>query len=604
MQNISPHRFPPLQRWFCAGLLGLLLCLQLPAYAAEKDKAATNDKAVPTVPVEDNLSEPSTEKSDGTTSKKKVKSQIDDSIANMDVIQQTLESLRSEVDNSKEDAIVNRSSLTTIKNGLELIDTKLKEAYNGLGESQNNIATNTDDIKALKTDLITLGRDLRTNISDADSQKSLIEGNATRLYEILLKIADLSDRLDKMQGNEAKQAEKKQQDNKTLIKGLGSPWTLLSIILVSLTPLAYISSSSQAPPLSDGVPQHQGVLLVCMGVFISYFIVGFGIMFGISEGGMFGTSSYLLEIPNIPTLLPFAEFVLYQTGFAMFAALIVYSTVGKLLSSLRHLLLALFVGIVLIPVFGHWAWAGQFIQGNKGWLETAGFLDTAGSTTIHSVAAWFALALALKLEKRQTTPHDFADRADEKSAYTPTAVLFLWLSCLGFTTGALLISSDQIGKTMLNVGLSASAGGIMAILHYSFYHRGNGRIARGLGGFVTGLVAIAASAQMLTFLEAMVVGMVAGILHNIAFTLLRKYFLPQAGQARTAHLVAIHGVGGIWGSLSVALLGSEGMFDLPNSQQLISQIQGIAVALIYSVVLAHVAFLLLTIRKQPQPTAS
>ena len=105
-----------------------------------------------------------------------------------------------------------------------------------MAESQNNIATNTDDIKALKTDLITLGRDLRTNISDADSQKSLIEGNATRLYEILLKIADLSDRLDKMQGNEAKQAEKKQQDNKTLIKGLGSPWTLLSIILVSLTP--------------------------------------------------------------------------------------------------------------------------------------------------------------------------------------------------------------------------------------------------------------------------------------------------------------------------------------------------------------------------------
>lgn len=607
MQSTFPRRLSLLQLWLYACLLGLLLCFQLPAHAAEKDKAATNDKTVPAVPVEGSPGEPDMKNSDGTISKEQAQSQIDNSMANIEVIQQTLESLRSEIDNSKEDMIVNRSSLTTIKDGLELIDTKLKEAYSGLDESRNNIASNTAAINTLKTDLLTLGRDLRANVADAHSQKSLIEGNATRLYEILLKIADLSERLDNLQGNETEQAEKKQQENKALLNDLGKLWTLLAIVLVSLTPLAYVSSSSQAASLPDGIPQHQGVLLVCLGVFLSYFIVGFGIMFGTSAGGMFGTSSYLLGAgsidPKMPPLFPFAEFMLYQTGFVMLAALIVYSAIGKHLSSVRHLLLALFVGVVLIPVFGHWAWAGQFMQGNKGWLETAGFLDTAGSTTIHSVAAWFAFVLIWKLGKGQTATHNTSDRVDEKPAYTPTAVLFLWLSWLGFTTGTLPISNNQIGTTMLNVGLAASAGGIVAVLHYSFYHPDNGRIARGLGGFVTGLVAVAASAQALTFLEAMVVGMVAGVLHNMAFTLLRKRFLPQAWQARTAYLVAIHGVGGIWGSLSVALLGSEGMFDLPNIQQLVSQLQGIAIALIYSVVLAHVAFLLFTIRKQPPETA-
>lgn len=607
MQMILPRPLLQCLSGCCFVLLCLTLYFPILATAAEKNATTSPPTAADKVPANNTKlapAVPGTGTVDGqATPKEEAQSKIENSMDNIEIIQQTLESLRTEIENSKEDATLNRSSMDTIKNGLEQIDIKLKEAYSGLDESRNNITTNTTDIEKLKTDLLSLSRDVRTNASDIYSQKSLIEGNATRLYEILITIADLTKQLETLQGSSSQTEEKKQDEQKTLIKDLNRLWILLAIVLVSLTPLAYVLTSSRDhyKPLPDGTPQHQGILLVCLGVFLGYFTVGFGLMFGVSANGWIGMSSYLLGSetadPNQTPLFPFAEFALYQTGFAMLASLIVYTAIGRQLSAASHLLLALFVGVILIPVFGHWAWAGQFIPGNKGWLEATGFMDAAGSITIHSVAAWFAFMLVWKLGKQNTEPTSH-DKANDEAAYSSSAVLFLWLSWFGFTTGTLPISSNQIAPTMLNVGLAAASAGIVAFLHYSFFHTGKGMIARALGGFVTGLVAVAASAHLLTFLEALAVGMTAGLIHNLAFSVLRKQFLPQSWQARAAYLVAIHGVGGVWGSLCVALLGSEGMFAVPNVNQMLYQLEGIAVGLLYSIVLAHVAWMLLAARKR------
>lgn len=596
MQQIPPQ---PAQRWFRSGfqlvLLLLLIHLSLPGLGAEKKAPATSSGMT------DSADTAVAESDSGP--KEQAQSQIENSMANIEIIQQTLETLRTELDNSKEDALLNRSSLGTIKDGLELIDSKLKEAYSGLDESRNNIAINTADITKLKTDLLALGRDVRTNASDIDSQKSLIEGNATRLYEILITIADLTKQLDNLQGSTNQVAEQKLAEQKSLVQDINRLWILLAIILVSMTPLAYVLTTNRDhyKPLPDGTPQHQGVLLACLGVFLGYFTLGFGLMFGVSANGWIGVSSYLLGgeslTPNQTPLFPFAEFALYQAGFALLAALIVYSAIGRQLSAVAHLLLALFVGVILVPVFGHWAWAGQFIPGNKGWLEAIGFMDAAGSTTINAVAAWFAFALAWKLGQHGNDQTDL-DRDDQDAPYSSSAVLFLWLGWLGFATGTLSISNNQIAPTMLNISLAAASAGISAFLHYSFFHTSKGMISRALGGFVTGLVAVAASASILTVPEALLLGVTSGLIHNMAFTVLRKHFLSHASQARVAYLVAIHGAGGIWGSLCVALLGSEGTFALPDISQLISQAEGIAVALIYSMVLARLVWVLLAFRQR------
>ncbi|CAA6828343.1 MAG: Ammonium transporter [uncultured Thiotrichaceae bacterium] len=535
-------------------------------------------------------------------------SQIEDSMANIEIIQQTLEALRSEIENSKEKTSLNRSSVKTIKEGLELIDEKLKEAYSGLDESKTGINTNTKALNQMGKKLLTKTREIRANAADLVSQKSLIEDNSIRLYELLIQISNTSDKVERLANalDSVKKTDYTKKLKTEVYTNINKLWMLLSIILVFLSPLAFVLSSNrnQYKPLTDGIAQHQGVLMVCLTVFLGFFTIGFGLMYGTTSSGLIGTTTYLLEnvatdssITPIQTNRPFTEFVLYQAGFAMLAAMIVYMTVGRQLSSTKHMLLALFVGAVLIPVFGHWTWSSHFVTGNLGWLEGAGFIDEAGSITINTVAACFALIIIIKLSRSSPPPHR-ADQEVDDPVYSTSAVLILWLSWLGFTTATLPIDDEQISTLMLNVGLAGSAGGLSAFLHYAFFSNPNNRIASGLGGFVSGLVAIAACAQSVTFAEAAVIGASAGLLQNFGFSFLRKTYLKQAWQTRAAHLIAIHGVGGIWGALCVGLLAPEGNFGPLNISQLVIQTQGIAAALVYSFVMANIIMFVLNFRRK------
>lgn len=552
----------------------------------------------------DSETENNKEGTSNTDTKAQMTSQIEDSMANIELIHSTLESLRTEIANSKESANLNRSHVETIKNGLDLIDNKLKEAYSGLDESRNSIATNTADIIKIKQEVLSLLRDVRANGTEMQTQKSLIEDNSIRMYELLIQMTAISDRLDNVI-NGINTANPVQGIKKAINIDLNRLWMLLSIVLVFFAPLAFVLSGNreQRKPLPDGTGQQQGMVLACLGVFLGYFVIGFGLMYGTTVSGWFGLASYLFEGTDVLAKLRpnfnFAEFFMYQTGFVMLAALIVYLAVGRYFSSTAHMILALFVGAILIPVFGHWAWSSYFIPGNKGLLEGIGFVDQAGATTISSIAAWFALVLVWKLGNR---PNHLEDEIDAHNAdepvYSSSTTQLLWLSWLGFTTGTLPISSEQISNVMLNVGLAASAGGMAAFLHYVFFYTDKGRIARGLGGFVSGLVAIAACAQSVTFAEAVVIGASAGLLQNMAFNLLSKHFLTKPWQTQAVYLVAIHGVAGAWGTLCFALMGTEGSFATPNWIQLVIQLQGIAVALVYSIVLAHIALFLFSLDKR------
>jgi ammonia channel protein AmtB len=286
---------------------------------------------------------------------------------------------------------------------------------------------------------------------------------------------------------------------------------------------------------------------------------------------------------------------MYKMGFEMLAALIVYVAIGRQLSGASHMLLALFVGALLIPVYGHWVSSSSYIELNPGWLEGAGFVDQAGAMTINTIAGWFSFILAWRMGVSNPLPS--SGRASDQPVYSSSATILLWLSWMGFTTGTLPISSDQISHVMLNVSLAASAGGITAFLHYVFFNSDSSKIARGLGGFVSGLVAISACAQSVTYAEALLLGAVAGLLQNYAYGHLRKRYLNQDWQVRAAYLVAIHGVAGIWGALCFALLGTQGNFSKPNLPQLVIQIQGIAAAVAYSILMAYVVLTIIRNRQ-------
>lgn len=575
MPTLFPSRSNPQRRpWLAIGLLWLLLCWQGVCCAADKDKSALLPEAE---------MDPKTQ----------AQAQLENSLDNLKVIEKTMTALRKEIDNSKKGTVLNRA---TIRDGLELISSQLKEADAGMQDMRNNIAAHAITLDKLKTDLSTLRQEISTNAADVSAQKFLIENYAAGGYETLLKIADIGAKLEKLSQGQTIQNDHKQNERISMIKDLDRLWLLLAIVLVSLAPVAFALSSNREhyKPLLDGTPHHHGLLLICLCTFLSYFILGFGLMFGPSAGGWLGAANYVLagkfDDPHLKSLFAFAEFLLYQTGFVLLAALIIYTAVGRQLSTAAHLLLASFIGSILIPVFGHWAWAGRYLNSNKGWLEAAGFIDAGGATIIHSIAAWFALGLVWKLSTQKSPAHE-PDHSENEPVYLSSALFLLCLSMLGYTTGTLSIASNQIAATMVNVGLAASAGGFMAFLHYRFFRVDKGQITRSMGGFAAGLVAVSASAPTLAFTEALVVGAMAGILHNTAFSFLRKYILKQVWQVRTAYVVAIHGVGGVWGSVCVALFGMEGLFALPSMSQLGFQLTGIVSALLYGIGLANGVFL-------------
>ena len=545
----------------------------------------------------------------GTTEKKtdsEAEAEIEDSMADIKLIQQAMENLRREIEASKETVNLNRSSVETVRDGFKLIEDKLQDTYNKLDESRSSISANVENLDKLKEGLETISRTTRTNAAELSSQKSLIEDNAIRLYELLIQTSLVDEKTTGLYSviEQNKESEQSAELQLATDADLASLRTLVSTVIVFFAPLAFILAgrANENRRLADGMNQQQAALPVCLIGAVGYMILGFGLMYGTTLSGWLGTSSYLFgsetdDVALVPGVA-FTDFQLYQNGFVILASLIVYTIVGRQLSSVAHAALALFVGAVLIPVFGHWIWAGNFVAGNKGWLETMGFIDQAGSSVIHLVAAVFALTIAGKLGNTLPSPQPLqtGPAAAEIPVYSATAVIFLWLSWLGLTTGHLPISGGQIGDVLLNVNLAATAGGIMAFLYHVFFSAERSDMSSGLSGFVSGLVAIAASAAAVSAVEAIVIGAAAGFLQNIACGFLRKYFLAKPWQTWAVYLVAIHGAGGIWGTVCVALFATEGNFSAPDITQLMTQLQGVGIAIVYSVIMANIVLYLLRIR--------
>lgn len=586
----------------------LFICANsaMPVYAAEPEGTDTEQgQGTESAVADDPEINPVTDESAVPDPEEKTASpdeNVANTAVNIDIIQQTLESLRSEIENSKESANLNKGSVQSMKDGLDLIESKLKDAYAALDQSRTGITGNAEKIDELKKSLLASARDVRTNSSDLASQKSLIEDNSIRLYELLIQLDTINEQVRKFnaQIQTSKNSGTEDTDIKLVINGdLKKIWMILVTALVFLVPLAFSFPRGNSKK-ADEANLHQGIVVACLFAIFGYFVIGFSLMYGTSSSGWLGIS-YLVPggtngTEGLEPAFHITQFMPYQAGFIILATLIISTTIGARLSTLRHAGLAFFAGALLIPVYGHWVWASRFTPGNKGWLEGAGFVDQSGASVISVVAACFALVLFYRLSRH--TPADPHPEQAQHPIYSAVAVLFLWLSWLGFTTGHLSLSADHIPTVVLNALVAAVMAGIAAFLPYAFFSQEKISIARGLAGFVSGLVAIAACGQSVTFMEAAVIGIGAGILLNLAFNFLRKLFLPHDHHIRAAYLITIHGVAGIWGTLCVALLGTDGNFGSPNIIQLMVQVQGLAAAIAYSMVMAYIAGFLLTFRKK------
>lgn len=358
-----------------------------------------------------------------------------------------------------------------------------------------------------------------------------------------------------------------------------------------------------------------------------YFLQGFGLMFGDSFNGLIGTNLFgptmdvLKKVQNnIDGQYLGLEFFLYQLAFAATAATIVSGAVSERIALIPYVVLSIFIGTLIYPVFGHWAWGGTYFLTDQGWLFAIGFRDFAGSTVVHSIGAWVALAGIMVIGARHGRYDSYGnlnnkDFVPSNLGYSTLGVLILWFGWWGFNGGSQLKYDDSIASIIMNTILSGSAAGLTAFFHaISRSHDKNEIFPKLLGGILGGLVAITACCNSVSAWEALFIGGVAGLVHNYSY----DFLLYRLKLDDPVGAVAVHGFCGVWGTMCVAFFGDletdffalnggilfsehsllSFLGDTPvRLKQTIVQLVGISTAFIFSFTLSYLFFQL--IRKIP-----
>ncbi len=307
---------------------------------------------------------------------------------------------------------------------------------------------------------------------------------------------------------------------------------------------------------------------------LAFWGIGYGLMFGASQYGLIGGSHFALTAKSDPRLL---TLVFFQLMFCGTATTIVSGAVAERMRFAAYMVSSLFVSAIVYPVFGHWAWGGSATQ--FGWLKQLGFIDFAGSTAVHSIGGWFALAAVISMGTR--IGRFEKDQPRWQGHNIPLATLgafLLWFGWFGFNGGCTLALTNAVPRILINTNLAAAAGGLAALLTSWFRERRPS--AEGLiNGTIAGLVSVTAGCHVYDFWAAITVGAVAGIVMVIGTLWLEKLRIDDAVGA-----VPVHAFAGAWGTIAVALLGDAALFEtgLTRERQLIVQLLGVVACAAWS----------------------
>lgn len=305
-----------------------------------------------------------------------------------------------------------------------------------------------------------------------------------------------------------------------------------------------------------------------------FWLFGYAVMFGISQAGWFGTTGFAPALNDESSQI---VFFLYQMMFCGTATTIVSGAAAERLKFHAYLFLSIFLSGIIYPLFGHWSW-NSIASGNAGgWLENIGFVDFAGSTVVHSVGAWFGLAVVLVVGARQGR---FAGKGQSNRIqgsdvpFSVLGALILWFGWVGFNGGSTLALNDQVPSIVINTVMAGVAGMLMAALLSSLKHRVV-EVEQLINGSLAGLVAVTACCHVINVPLAVIVGGTGAAIALSASQLLDRWQIDDAVDA-----FPVHGAAGMWGTLCVGLFGQLDLIgtDLSRGNQVMVQLFGIGVA--------------------------
>ena len=323
---------------------------------------------------------------------------------------------------------------------------------------------------------------------------------------------------------------------------------------------------------------------------IAFFVVGFGIAYGHSNGWFafdFGISDGDL---GLGLTVSNKLFWFIQLGFAIAAISIVSGAIAERMKLWAYALLVVVFCAVLYPVVANWVW------NPNGWLTQRGFNDFAGSAAVHAMGGFAALAAAIVLGPRIGKYNSDGTINSIEGHNLPLAAVgafILWFGWFGFNPGSSLGAVgnwELIGSVVVNTFLASAAGGISTMV-YTYFAYGKIDITMVINGVLAGLVSITAGCNVVSPISAIIIGTIAGILVDVAVLVIDKQGIDDPVGA-----VAVHGINGLFGTLAVGLFAIEGgLFFGGGASLFITQLIGVASICVFSFLLT---FIIMTILKK------
>ena len=294
--------------------------------------------------------------------------------------------------------------------------------------------------------------------------------------------------------------------------------------------------------------------IVCVGL-LTYAFVGFNLMYPGDFNGYIGFAGFGLFPGESDMTTAYADGnytywtdFLFQGMFAATCATIVSGAVAERIKLSAFMVFTLFFVALVYPIAGSWKWGGGF-------LDAMGFYDFAGSTLVHSVGGWGALAGVLLLGPRMGKYTKDGRMHAIPGSSMPMAtigVFLLWLGWFGFNGGSVLnADAAAVSLTLVTTSLAAAAGGLTAMF-VSWGVSKKPDLSMALNGILAGLVGITAGADQMAMGSSMLIGAIAGVIVVYSVMFFDRVRLDDPVGAISVHLVC-----GIWGTLAVGIFGAK-----------------------------------------------
>jgi Amt family ammonium transporter len=325
---------------------------------------------------------------------------------------------------------------------------------------------------------------------------------------------------------------------------------------------------------------------------VIWIAVGFGFAFGHTADGLIGTDVFWADGIGAADSNGLGwTFFMFQLGFAATSATIVSGAMAERVSFTTYITITIANGLLIYPVVAHWAWGNSFFTEQSTWLTDLGFHDFAGSTVVHSVGGWISLVGIWMLGPRLGR-FDAAGKPRAMGSYSiPIVALgcfILWVGWWGFNGGSTFRANDEAAAVIAKTNLAGAVAGLVAFLHARYLQKTDVE-AKFLGGVLCGLVAITACSAVVSASSAAIIGLLAGLVHNLVYAAMLRFRLDDPVGA-----VPVHLGGGLLGTLCVGLFGRMDQLhkitgvDNTRAEQIGAQLAGMGAVAAFTVVMSLV----------------